>query len=271
MLSNPPLKVQMPALDDSSKHPTGAGDTRSGRRNKLRSAIFTLARGEAASEEFARTPVEQFKLLMWRGYLLAKAKRTALWQQVIATGLIGLIMGLLFFQLSNSITDSSAMLGLIFFFVSRLGFNALAIIPGQFIERPYFVRQRAACYYQMLPYAVANLLLDGPLTLLQTWLFSTLVYWLSGMVSAAGHYFFMLLVTCTTGMAFVSFARFWSTVSPDPMQASLLASSICVIFMIYSGFLIIRQRIPKYYIWLHYLSPLKCVFPFSGYPPTFFL
>ena len=184
-------------------------------------------------EVFARSHSDQIKLLMWRGFTLQKRDYVPLIQRGVAHLAVGLIMGLLFFNLGHSQTDSTALFGLVFFLVARNAFDALASIPVAFLERPYISRQRAACYYQMFSYAVATILTDAPGLVLQVIIFSLPVYFLSGLRRTAGHYFFALLILVIENQMFSVFARVISAITPDPMMASLLASTFSVITMIY--------------------------------------
>lgn len=59
---------------------------------------------------------------------------------------------------------------------------------------------------------------------------------------------------------FPVFALLLSATVPAPIIASLLASSLAIIFILFSGFIIIRTRIPSFWKFGPYISPIHYVF-----------
>jgi ABC-type multidrug transport system permease subunit len=109
----------------------------------------------------------------------------------------------------------------------------------------------------MLPFAASRIAIQAPVRMLQALLFSTIVYWLAGLWQSAGHFFFAMLVLAVQSGTFVVFAHAAAASVADPMNASLAATTIVVVLVLFGGFLITRTRIPKPYIWVYYLSPMK--------------
>lgn len=92
--------------------------------------------------------------------------------------------------------DARTRLGLMFVVMGYFSFTSTNALPSVLVERDVFYRQRDARYYSPLPYLVANILADLPMTVIEGVLFSCIVYWLCGLNDAdyGGRFAYFMLM-----------------------------------------------------------------------------
>lgn len=129
---------------------------------------------------------------------------------------------------------------------------------------------------------------------LQTIIYTPLIYWLTGMTSTnnGAHYFLYILVIFLCAISFAMITRLLASLCKTKEAASALAGSrfyfccsfcyfgflwwlrlriytspcstfsyfpgLCIIFfLLFSGFLIVKSKVPDWWIWVYYISPLQ--------------
>jgi hypothetical protein len=98
-----------------------------------------------------------------------------------------------------------------FVVMGYFSFSSTNALPSVLVERDVFYRQRDAKYYKPLPYLIANILADVPMTVIEGVLFSCIVYWLCGLNdSEAGGRFGYFMFMCIA-FYFVRFLLFFLT------------------------------------------------------------
>jgi ABC-type multidrug transport system ATPase subunit/ABC-type multidrug transport system permease subunit len=73
-------------------------------------------------------------------------------------------------------------------------------------------------------------------------------------------FFFYYVLLVALNLAMTHLIRFLASLAPDYATASATSSGSAVIFIFFSGYLLSREEIPPYFIWAHYLSPVKYAF-----------
>jgi ABC-type multidrug transport system ATPase subunit/ABC-type multidrug transport system permease subunit len=168
---------------------------------------------------------------------------------------MGLIMGTLFFQVSQDAVATKA--GLLLFGVMFCGFGNMAEIPIAIDSKNVVQKQYGYGLFPLSTYLLAVVICHMPLVILETIIFGSVIYWLSGLATNAGVFLFFLLVVFCTGLAMSTWFRFLAYSSPNMESGQLLAGPSTAIFMLFSGFLITYSNIPNWLIWLYWLSPFS--------------
>ena len=70
---------------------------------------------------------------------------------------------------------------LLFFCITFTSMGSVASIPQVCEERRIFYHQRASHFYQTIAYFISAVLVDIPLSFVESFLFTTLVFWMTGM------------------------------------------------------------------------------------------
>jgi ABC-type multidrug transport system permease subunit len=85
----------------------------------------------------------------------------------------------------------------------------------------------------------------------------SIVYWMCSLNPSIDRYAWSLLLIILTVQACISFGHFLSAVSPSVSLASELAGPVVGPLMIFAGHFLNTESIPKYFLWLKYLSWLS--------------
>ncbi|PON65460.1 ABC transporter-like [Trema orientale] len=174
----------------------------------------------------------------------------------------GVLLATIFWQLD----DSAKGIG------ERTSFFALAVATpfissGQSIalllqERNIFNRETAYNSYRRSSYMLSHVLTTLPLLFILALAYSATTFWPVGLVGGLpGFLFYFLIIYCCfwAGDCLVVFLSGFVT---DVLIGYTVVLAISAYFLVVSGFFITRDRIPHYWIWLHYLSLAK--YPFEA-------
>jgi len=142
--------------------------------------------------------------------------------------------------------------------------GSVAAIPQVVEERVVFYHQRAAHFYRTLGYFIGNVIVDIPFSIIETIIFTCLVFWMTGMYKGLHEpfisYCVYALVLFLTSMIAKQFARFCAASTPTLGFASSIAPAMLCVWLVFAGFLIPRSSIEWYWSWMNILSPFRYTF-----------
>ena len=119
-------------------------------------------------------------------------------------------------------------------------------------------RERAAGYYGVFPFALAQLVVELPYLAVQTVLFSSIVYWMVWFARDAGKFFLFNLFFFLTLVYFVFFGQACMALAPSVPLANVLSSFFFGFWNLFCGFLIPQIAMPVYYkFWIYWLDPVS--------------
>ncbi len=149
----------------------------------------------------------------------------------------------------------------------RLGFFAFAMsttfytcadaLPVFLQERYIFMRETGHNTYRMSSYVLANALIYVPFLAVLAMSFVLTVWWAVGLAGGGSGFLFFFLIVWASFWAGNSFVTLLSGVMPNVMLGYTVVVALLAYFLLLSGFFIARERIPKYWLWFHYLSLIK--------------
>ncbi|KAI8517110.1 hypothetical protein Bbelb_056910 [Branchiostoma belcheri] len=219
----------------------------------------------------------QYRVLTQRNFLQARPKMLSKWNFIQTFG-IGLIIGLMWFQIPHSEERIMDVGGVLFFCVMYWGFvfvmDALAAFP---MELVVLNKERAAGYYRLSAYYLAKLTSELPLTLLLPSGFLTLCYWMAGL-NTVGPFFATWAVLMLSSLAGQSLGLFISAACLDFQRAVTVASIFMMGSSLLGGFY--TTQVPHWLAWVKFTSFLNYAFhgmliieftpenPFSCAPPA---
>ncbi|KAL7170519.1 hypothetical protein ACSBR2_035401 [Camellia fascicularis] len=177
------------------------------------------------------------------------------------TIVVGCIFGFTFWnkgQHTIKQQDLLNLLGAMYAAVVFLGAtNANTVQSIVAIERTVFYRERAAGMYSELPYAFAQVAIETLYVIIQTMIYSLLLYSMIGFEWKVGKvlwfYYFIL-------MCFVYFTLYGMMVvalTPGHQIAAIVMSFFMSFWNLFSGFLIPRPQIPVWWRWYYWASPVS--------------
>jgi ABC-type multidrug transport system permease subunit len=119
-----------------------------------------------------------------------------------------------------------------------------------------FYRERAAGMYGPYPMAIAMGNVEIPYILVQTVVYSCIVYWMVGFAADASKFFWFTFIFGITLMMFTAYGTMSVMITPDKSLAGLFMAFFFAFFNLFCGFLIPQASIPGWWIWMYWLNPL---------------
>ncbi|GAB2276678.1 ATP-binding cassette sub- G member 1 [Dionaea muscipula] len=171
----------------------------------------------------------------------------------------GVILATIFWRLDESPKGVQERLGFFAFAMSTTYYTTADALPVFIQERYIFMRETAYNAYRRSSYVVSHAITCFPALVVLALAFSAITFWAVGLDGSFFFYFGIMLASFWAGNSFVSFL---SGVVPHVMIGYTIVVAILAYFLLFSGFFINRDRIPRYWIWFHYLSLVK--YPYEG-------
>lgn len=168
--------------------------------------------------------------------------------------LIALLYGSLFYQLE--LTNVQVAMGLLFQSLVFLALGQYAQVPGYCAIRPIFYKQRRANLIRTFAYVLACSMGQIPWAIAETVVFGAVVYWMCGFVATVENFLVFELLLLLTLMAFGAWNFFMAAVAPNLHVAKPVAMMSIFTFVAFAGFVIPKNQIPDYFIWIYWIDPL---------------
>lgn len=194
--------------------------------------------------------------------------RRAFFARVIRAILIGLIIGTLFWDMPFSQAGTINRVSLLFFCITFTVMGSIASIPQVCEERRIFYHQRAAHFYRTIAYFLSSIVMDIPLTVMESFIFSTIVFWMTGMNNKGtlsiglqtGQFVLFFSILLLTSLCAKQWCRVSAAATPNLSLASSLAPAVLCIWLLFAGFLIPRSSIPIYWAPVNVISTFRYTF-----------
>ena len=168
---------------------------------------------------------------------------------------LGCILGGLFYQLPAGAFQ--ARLGLCLFAAVNMGFTNAAEVPFAGEGKGVVFKQQDAGFYSAASYLWSVIIVHLPLSVVESCVFSLLIYFLCGFVYDAGRYFFFALTLWLTNITLSCVFRTLTHATRSTDVANMLASPTVATFMLFGGYLILQNNIPRWLVWMFWISPFS--------------
>lgn len=206
-----------------------------------------------------QSPFRQFGILFSRSVRLIVAQPVTFVVTVLANVVFGLILGSIFFNVDETEAGAFSRGGLLFLGMLFLAFGEVGSLPSKFGERTVFAKQSSgAGFYSVLPFVLSASLVDAVTILVKSTCYACAIYWLAGLNPGVfGERFaFYILVIFSLSLFVSTYARALSTLSNKDL-ANALAGVGLIVMVMFSGFLVPKESIPSFLIWLYWTSPVQ--------------
>jgi ABC-type multidrug transport system ATPase subunit len=168
---------------------------------------------------------------------------------------LAVFLGFLFFNLTDDIKGFQNRLGLFFFLLALFGFSTLTTLAVFANERLLFMRERAKGYYSPVSYFAAKVIFDiVPLRLIPPLIMGAIVYPMTGLIATWPQFLYFILFLVLFNLAAAAICLFIGIIFKNPGVANLLGSLVMLFSLLFSGFLLNHDSIPKAAIWLQWVS-----------------
>ncbi|KAH7439020.1 hypothetical protein KP509_04G041200 [Ceratopteris richardii] len=156
----------------------------------------------------------------------------------------------------TTVADGNLYVGALFFGLILVMFNGFSEMAMVVSRLPVFYKERDQLFYPAWAYSIPVVIIRLPLSLLESLIWVCLTYYTIGFTPEPSRFFRQLLVLfCVSQMASGLF-RLLGSVGRSTIIASTFGSFILMIIFILGGFVISKDRIPNWWIWCYWVSPL---------------
>lgn len=145
-------------------------------------------------------------------------------------------------------------LGLFAFSLSFLLSSTVEALPIYLQERRVLMKEASRGSYRVSSYLIANTIIFFPFLFVVAILFSVPLYWIVGLNPSASAFVFFTFVVWLIVLMASSLVLFLSVISPDFISGNSLICTALGAFFLFSGYFIPREFIPKYWLFMYYVS-----------------
>ncbi|XP_047327814.1 ABC transporter G family member 8-like [Impatiens glandulifera] len=170
---------------------------------------------------------------------------------------VGLVLGTIYINIGYGKKGIEKRFGLFAFTLTFLLSSTTETLPIFLSERPILLRETSSGVYRLSSYLIANTLVFLPYLLAIAMVYSFSLYFLVGLCFSWNAFGFFTLVIWVIVLMANSFVLFLSSVAPNFIAGTSLVTILLGSFFLFSGYFISTHSLPKYWLFMHYLSMYK--------------
>lgn len=168
---------------------------------------------------------------------------------------LGSIFGSVYYKLSWD--DFVAKISLAMFALSAVSFAAFSEIPAIFVGKKTAAKQMEGGFFQPVAFVLSVIINSLPTSLVSTFIFATIMYWMVGYADDVGRFFFFTLALVVHELAVSALFRLYSFALPTEELAQAASGITTGASLIFGGFYIAYPKIPPFMWPVYYLSPFS--------------
>uniref|UniRef100_UPI00358EFC6B broad substrate specificity ATP-binding cassette transporter ABCG2 n=1 Tax=Myxine glutinosa TaxID=7769 RepID=UPI00358EFC6B len=197
----------------------------------------------------------QMSCLLKRTFLNLVRSPQASIAQLLVTLILGLIVGAIFFGVSDDAGGIQNRVGAMFFLTTNQCFGSLSAVELFISERKIFVHEYISGYYHVSSYFISRISADLlPMRTLPGIIFSLLTYWMMGLQPKVGNFFIYLLTIIMVAYGATSLALALSAGSSNAAVAHIYITISFVFMILFSGLLVNLPSVMAWLSWIQYFS-----------------
>ncbi|KAG0571017.1 hypothetical protein KC19_6G205500 [Ceratodon purpureus] len=214
--------------------------------------------------QFAQNHFNQLRTILWKMNITYWRSPDYNLCRMSFTLCVAVIFGSLFYQVGMkraTSLDLVTVMGALYGTTIFLSFNNCgAVQPVVSIERTVFYREKAAGLYSAMPYALGQMLVEIPYVFVQVLVYACITYSMIGFEWSVAKFFWFLYIVFMGVLAFTYYGMMMVALTPNATLATISASFFFALFNLFSGFLIVKPKIPPWWIWYYWICPLSWIF-----------
>ncbi|PKA54463.1 ABC transporter G family member 8 [Apostasia shenzhenica] len=201
--------------------------------------------------------LREIALLHGRFWKIIYRSRQLLLTNTLEALIVGILLGTIYINAGDGEQGKVKRLGFFAFSLTFLLSSTTETLPIFVTERPILLREVSSGIYRLSSHLIATTLVFLPYLLAISVLYSSSVYFLVGLCSSWQAFASFVLTVWAVVLAANSFVLFVSSVAPDYIAGTSLVTLALAGFFLFSGYFLRRERMPSYWIFMHYLSPYR--------------
>eukprot|EP00300_Choanocystis_sp_HF-7_P017380 c19713_g1_i1.p1 GENE.c19713_g1_i1~~c19713_g1_i1.p1 ORF type:complete len:659 (+),score=154.82 c19713_g1_i1:59-1978(+) len=201
--------------------------------------------------------------LIRRALTVSRRDILVYWIRVAMYVMLALLMGSVWYDVSNSQDTINDRFAAYFFSVAFLCFMAVVGIPAFLEDRRVFARERASGVYSPSAYVISNFLVSIPFVFFVAFMFTVVAYPMMALNKSSKSFGQFLVLLYLALMVAENLAITVAAIIPNFIGSLTVVSFCNGFFMLVQGFFVRKTNIPDFwYYWGHFWSYQK--YPFEA-------
>ncbi|KAK7357281.1 hypothetical protein VNO80_16565 [Phaseolus coccineus] len=171
--------------------------------------------------------------------------------------LVGLVLGTIYINIGFGKEGIEKRFGLFAFTLTFLLSSTTETLPIFINERPIILRETSSGVYRLSSHLIANTLVFLPYLFVVAVIYSIPVYFLVGLCASWLSFAYFVLVIWVIVLMANSFVLFLSSLAPNYIAGTSLLTVLLAAYFLFSGYFISKDSLPKYWLFMHFLSMYK--------------
>ncbi|XP_027114927.2 pleiotropic drug resistance protein 3 [Coffea arabica] len=208
---------------------------------------------------FSQNVWGQFKACLWKQYWSYWRSPSYNLMRFLHIFAVSMIFGFLFWNQGQKMDNQQGLFnafGAMYLAVFFGGVNnCSSVMPYISTERIVLYRERFAGMYTSWAYALAQIVIEIPYSFVQALEFTVITYPMIGYYWSAYKVFWYFYSMFNALLYFNYIGMMIVAMTPSFQVASILSSGFYTAANLFAGYLIPQPQIPKWWIWLYYITP----------------
>ncbi|KAH9484099.1 Brefeldin A resistance protein [Psilocybe cubensis] len=223
----------------------------------MQSAYAEFAKRSPKSNPYLLSIPQQVAIVMKRRWQIILGNPLATGLNLFSFVFQGIIIGSVYLNSAEATSAYFSRGGVLFFALLFSALATMAEIPALYSQRPIVLRHQKAALYHPFVEALALTLVDVPISLVTSVVFSIILYFMVGLQRTASQFFIFLLFLFTMTIAMKGWFRGIAAAFPSEAAAQSFAGISVLALSIYTGYTIPKPTMIGALRWITYINPLK--------------
>ncbi|KAG6700578.1 hypothetical protein I3842_08G119100 [Carya illinoinensis] len=213
--------------------------------------------GDAKNVKYRSSRVHEILTLYSRFWKIIYRTKQLLLTNTLEALVVGLVLGTIYINIGFGKQGIEKRFGFFAFTLTFLLSSTTETLPIFINERPILLRETSSGAYRISSYLIANTLVFLPYLLAIAIIYSVSVYFLVGLCSSWQAFAYFVMVIWVIVLMANSFVLFLSSLAPNYIAGTSLVTILLGAFFLFSGYFISSESMPKYWLFMHFLSMYK--------------